>query len=385
MTLVFDKPMPRQATHAIVIGVGAYNHLVNGTGSLYVKNEGMAQLNSPPISARQFAFWLIDKYCNQEKPLASLDLLISDDLSNDFYLPSGHVVQNIERATWLNVRTAILNRWFVKGNSDPDNMVIFYFCGHGVSRSMMSSLLLEDYGSQAVNPLQEAIDFNSFYVGMDKCAARKQVFILDCCQNTSDALIEEYENYAGDKVIPGKSKYSELGGRCAPAYFAAIPGQTTYGRIGKMSVYTEALIRSLDGGGSNFIGGQWQITTNRLQDGIEEIIHFILKNQDDVNMFSTMNGWTKFPLHILNNDPIIPISIHCLPSKANKKAVFGYYPVDENPANAKKRDPDPSDWDLDLEIGDYQVLAEFQSGNYHNVVKRITVFPPVGDGTLEVA
>lgn len=75
------------ATHAIVIGVGAYPHLIGGAGPLTNRNEGMAQLSSPPLSARALAEWLIESLHDPSKPLATVALLLSESDPRPFWQP----------------------------------------------------------------------------------------------------------------------------------------------------------------------------------------------------------------------------------------------------------------------------------------------------------
>src|SRR5947199_9944041 len=78
MTLLLDKSS-KPGTHAVVIGIGRYPWLVGGKAKpRFAQNDGMAQLTSPPASARAFATWLLETYENPEAPLVSLDLLLSD-------------------------------------------------------------------------------------------------------------------------------------------------------------------------------------------------------------------------------------------------------------------------------------------------------------------
>lgn len=55
MSLVFEKQIGVLATHAILIGVGAYTHLLGGDGDLFKGHESMGQLTSPSHSAQ---YWL---------------------------------------------------------------------------------------------------------------------------------------------------------------------------------------------------------------------------------------------------------------------------------------------------------------------------------------
>ncbi len=91
MTLIYNTEIDGPATHAIVIGVGDYPHLLGGSGEMLPRNkcEYMGQLTSPPHSARKFADWLIQDYTNQQdKPLSSVELLLSDALSNEYKHPN---------------------------------------------------------------------------------------------------------------------------------------------------------------------------------------------------------------------------------------------------------------------------------------------------------
>ncbi|HET6478699.1 MAG TPA: hypothetical protein VFG35_01480 [Actinoplanes sp.] len=60
-------------THALVIGVSAYDHLPSvGAGPF-----GLSQLGSTAIGAYRFAVWLRDHYRNPDAPLATIRLLLS--------------------------------------------------------------------------------------------------------------------------------------------------------------------------------------------------------------------------------------------------------------------------------------------------------------------
>src|SRR4051812_28921685 len=65
-------------THALVVGVGAYRHMPGGVGPIATANEGMGQLTSAPLSAREFAKWLATDFRHRTHPLRSLSLLVSD-------------------------------------------------------------------------------------------------------------------------------------------------------------------------------------------------------------------------------------------------------------------------------------------------------------------
>ena len=153
----------KPATHAIIIGVGEYPD---------ASNYGLNYLSSPPVSATAFAKWLKTKYYNPKKPLASIELLISEkDKDLDIDCP------DLETA-----KQAIFD-WIQLGNTNQNNLMIFYFCGHGLSTRKHTTLLLNSFGEKKPidsHPLVDAIDFTNFYLGMDLCKAREQCFFVLC-------------------------------------------------------------------------------------------------------------------------------------------------------------------------------------------------------------
>uniref|UniRef100_UPI003AF71AAD hypothetical protein n=1 Tax=Thiolapillus sp. TaxID=2017437 RepID=UPI003AF71AAD len=76
----------KPATHAVVIGVGAYPHLNGGDpAALTDLHGGLGQLSSPPVSARTITDWLLDSFNNPDKPLASVSLLVSEEEGGQVY------------------------------------------------------------------------------------------------------------------------------------------------------------------------------------------------------------------------------------------------------------------------------------------------------------
>src|SRR5450830_1169609 len=224
MTQLVQQPRAR-GTHALVIGVGDYPWLQGGSQQpVFPRNEGMGQLSSPPLSARAFAEWLMspDGFRNTDRPLASLDLLISDPTTTQFTPPGGTSMQ-IQRANFVEIQAAVLN-WFARGDH-TDDQLIFYFCGHGISTGLMTTLLPEDYGRLQLPPqasLSLAIDFDSLYQGMDSCRARRQLFFIDACRVASGALIKSQGN-RGVAIVPGQAQLTTPA-RDAPIYYATMPG-----------------------------------------------------------------------------------------------------------------------------------------------------------------
>src|ERR1700738_23120 len=155
--LIHEQAIAGPATHAIVIGVGNYPHLNGGTGELAPDHDGMGQLSSPPISARMFADWLIRSFSHPQKPLSTVALLVSAASTEQFDNPRTNESYNIEPATSETLSAAI-TAWKERGNSNAGNLLIFYFCGHGITEGTDTALLLSDFGSNRQNCLDGALD-----------------------------------------------------------------------------------------------------------------------------------------------------------------------------------------------------------------------------------
>jgi len=378
MSLIFEKQIDGPATHAIVMGVGAYAHLPGGDGMLFLDHEGMGQLTSPPHSARAFANWLMKDYRNPAKPLASLDLLISDAQGSEFTLPNGEVKQ-IERAVFSHIDRAVIN-WKDRGDRSPDHLMIFYFCGHGIAGGSVTSLLLEDFGERADRPLKQAIDFNGFYLGMDKCAALQQCYFVDACRVASPTLIEAHD-YAGDPIIYGSTKPS--GKRRAPVYYSTVIGSRAYGRTGAPSVFTEVLLKAFDGAGSDDVEGDWRVDTQMLNRGISYLLEREIGETEEIEQVSPVDGLTRFTLHYLDRKPFVPVTIGCTPTNANDAAVLSYCYKDGS-NEVKRLSPESSDWNVDIEEGNYCFQASYQGRTFRRNNEGVGVRPPFRQIRIEV-
>src|ERR1044071_6971500 len=132
--LVYKKTIRGPATHAIVIGMGYYAHLKGGSGKKFRNAVGLGQLTSPPLSAHAVARWLIEEYHHHHKPLGSVSLLCSDSNNRGFEFTVNGRKRSaaVPAATMNEVQQAIWN-WHALGNTNANNLLLFYFCGHGVA------------------------------------------------------------------------------------------------------------------------------------------------------------------------------------------------------------------------------------------------------------
>ncbi len=351
MTLLLDKPS-KPGTHAIVIGIGRYPWLVGGAQKpTFAQNDGMKQLTSPPASARAFATWLLESYDNPAAPLASVDVLLSDKKNQKF---KG---SNIESATFANVSAAI-KRWAKRTTKDED-LLLFFFSGHGISAALQTTLLCEDYGSDDLSPLSHAIDFNSLYIGLDRRPARRQCFFIDACRVATSNILETFNTF-GQAVVDPVGQHNPKP-RQAPVFHSTLAGQLAYGRPGKPSYFTEAVLRAFRGPASdnNEDGLTWWVQPDVLLKALPPLLRRVVKDPDDILQQAPGSEISNFALHRLKKPPAaIPVDVSCNPDTQTANAVLSW----SGGGKTKKRNvPSSQPWQIDLDEGRYTFQAKLKS------------------------
>jgi hypothetical protein len=347
-------------THALVIGVGRYPYLIGGDAPS-PNADGMKQLTSPPISARKFANWLIDEYRDDNRPLASVALLLSEDDPQPFINRRARLQYHVQDSTIANIVTAI-KQWKQRGDTSTDNRLIFYFCGHGVSQGDDMALLASDFGSDDDNPLNSALDFRKLTLGLKKCTASQQLFFIDACRANSDVLIGHSDGYAGVVPLKPDRRPDTLPRRLFVPYYATLAGDRSHARPGKVSLFTEALLKALGGAASDNPEGDWRVTTARLQEAVD---HF-MKERSFAGVIAgvqvpVVGEMPVFEFHHLPGPPMVPVYITCLPSQDNAVAEFVCRNHGQVQSRRLKTEIDVSnptaEWAFELLFGDYEFEA----------------------------
>jgi hypothetical protein len=357
---VHEKAVDGPATHAIVIGVGAYAHLAGGRGVLSRHHDGMGQLTSPPVSARRLARWLIEQLDDPAKPLASVSLLVSERTGRPFRNPVTRKDVRVQAATIDNVDAA-LAAWRAAGDENPDNRLLFFFSGHGIAQGPDTALLLADFGARPHNALDGAIDFAEFHLAMDTCAARQQCYFVDACRASSDTLIETLR-YKGRPIFQADVRQPRpWGPREAPTYYSTLAGEDAYGRPNQPSPFTEALLHALDGAGADDSEGDWRVTTTRLKEAIDYEMKRLVDAGGRRVQVPAANDLTTFFLHHLAGTPKATVFVGCRPEQAAEDAELTCIAGGRVRA---RRAPAPGEWEVRLPAGAYEFVAESRSGGF---------------------
>jgi hypothetical protein len=378
VAIVYNKRVTGPSTHAIVIGVGHYQHLPGGGKKRFPDPSGMGQLKSPPASARALARWLIEEYKHPKKPLASLSLLLSDSQGSNFVYGAQGKEKSAQAApaVMAEVERAV-RAWRQLGNKNTDHLLLFYFCGHGIARGTDLSLLLSDFGAEPTAPLAGAIDFRRLRQGMDECAAREQCYFVDACRVGSELLIKA-DGYAGNPIINAIGAVNASGKvRRAPVFYSTLPGTLSYARTGKPSLYTTALIEALSGAGAGDEDGSWRVRTNRLHDALNFLVMDASEELEVQQLqIASSDELTSIDLNEIS-DPKVPVVFTCNPREAHGEAALSC----ENAVLQLKRKAAAVPWRLRLPVNSYDFTAKYKAKDYK---KNQLIRPAYGRVSLDL-
>jgi hypothetical protein len=261
------------ALHALIVGVSAYPHLPGGTGSPAEADYGMTQLSASAASAAELERWLRAAGDRLAVPLGTVRMLVSPspgELARDPGL-EGRPGGGRE-----DLRQAAL-AWREDCASDPENIALFYFAGHGLERSKRDMVMLcSDFGDLSGDPLYNAVGLHNLYFGMALAderprMARTQLWFVDACRVHPRAFAQLVDPEAS-KPFESRPPRSER--RCAPVYFGALPGEAAFAIPDERTFFNQALIESLDhaGGVKDEGGTEWKVTANSLLRGMQAAI-----------------------------------------------------------------------------------------------------------------
>jgi Caspase domain len=362
--IVYSKKVNGPATHAIVIGVGHYPHLPGGGKKQFANSAGMGQLKSPPQSARAIARWVIESYNHPDKPLASLSLLVADSKDPKFtYGAKGkEKTVQVSGASMAEVEPAIME-WRELGDKNPDHLLLFFFCGHGIAVPPDLSLLLSDFGEKPVAPLNGAIDFRRFRQNMDECAAREQCYFVDACRVGSELLIKN-SGFTGMPIIQSVGSLNTTGKlRQAPVFYSTLSGAQAYAKSGEPSLYTQALLDAFAGAGSDSPDNQtWRVETSQLH----RALGFLVSDASELlkvpqTQISPADELVAISLNVVDK-PQVPVIVSCKPKESNRDATL----ICESAAIKMKRKPKEDAWRLRLPVDIYDFTAKIKTKVFTN-------------------
>lgn len=382
MTLVVDRRAEGPQTHALVIGVGCYPHLEGGA-TPRPDTMDLNQLSSPPVSAMHVATWLQKRYNNIEAPLGTVRLLVSDRGASKFINDKGESVV-VGRANMGTTADAI-KEWANAAHSDMANIAVFYFCGHGVSAGINNGLLLEDFGvdHSDLALLENVIDVDNLHLAMDGVRARRQCFLIDACRNTPRPIADRAGRGAlGQSILDPFIRQGRYGARDAPLFFACLPSQRAYGLAQGVSLFTRALLETLDGAGAVNRNDTWTVRTDTMLSALNETLRWQGPQHGLPTQPASLDHASGFNLHWLQGPPAVHVTVKCDPDIANGAATFSVTGLN---GRHTRKVPVPQPWSLRCTPGAYDVRVAFKQGPYQKRSHRGKIIvPPYVEFNLDV-
>jgi hypothetical protein len=266
-----DRAPSAPATHVLIIGVGKYDFGRDKGASLVAGD--LAQLSSPPISARAVANWFMTEFENTDRPLASVAMLLSEPTPSVFHTAEGRTV-DVPAANLQNTKSA-MRHWAGRIGAHPSNMAVFYFCGHGISLGQRAALLLSDFGDPE-DTYSGAIDFDKLRGTLKNSAADQQLFLLDCCRTKADQLYA-HETDIGSRVLsvpPGSRPQGGTPKQCV--LLPTIEGEEAFGRRDRESVFAASFLDAVRFAAPLDETGQWISTTSLILNAVDRLIQYRL-------------------------------------------------------------------------------------------------------------
>jgi hypothetical protein len=346
--IVADQPR----LHAFVVGVAHYPHLNGGIpGQLALNPLGLGQVTTPRHTALAIANWLLHDYKHADKPLGSMELVLSPSEQ----VPNSAGVQvGVESATFVNIESAF-NRWVARCSTNKDNIAFLYFCGHGLQK-VDQFMLPEDFGNPAIaNAWRNCINFDAMRSGMRSCKAQTQLFFVDACREAPFGMLDQV-NVNGQALISATLGDSV---KCSAAYYATTQGKQAFGPANDVTYFGRAIMHCLNGLASTNAKGKWIVTTYSLSKSIGEVMqHYADRYGEPLDCNPDVSG-----LGVINEPGMAKViaSIGCSSDAANDVAEIE---LRRSGVSHKAAVNDVKPLIKEVEPGDWEVLVTFPAGQY---------------------
>ena len=389
MTKLFESLAAGPGTHALVVGVGDYPHLKDGSAppdKLFALHMGMGQLTSPEFSVRGFVDWLIDGQAgmnNPARPLLSLEVLCSSEQELILPDPAGGDDITVDAATKANFDAAVAS-WMARANAHQDNLLLFYFCGHGLTYNQgRSTLLLSEFGRNPLHPMAEVIDFQAFRFGLlSRCRAEHQLHFIDACRTRpNNGFLDEYgEEDIGDCVVAGGIR--RLSDKNIPVFYATSLGAAAYGLTGAPSFFTQGLLQAFRGSASREANNGWEVVTTAIAEGVNKCVEALTFQKVD-QYCQGSDADKPFALHRLREEPEVVVKVLMNDSTQLEDVLFSCESLPAPPTFSERRQPPvKSPWWLHLRKGQYAFVAESAAHNTVINQRSREVAPPGAEVAL---
>ncbi|MDY0917613.1 caspase family protein [Pseudomonas viridiflava] len=361
-------------THVLILGVGDYPYLKDGSAQGRAAHRNMGQLSSPPVSALEMLRWVDSSLSNPQAPLKSIEVLVSAVNAPSFTDRFG-LSQRIDSADWDNYEAAV-TAWKERADSHPENVAIFYFCGHGMGDGINTYLLTGDAGRSS-KLLRHGIHVSELRLAMGSCTATKQIYLIDACRNVDLACVLDPHD-SSETGLPEVNPLLVFRGE-NPVLYSARQGEQAFGAPGQVSVFTKALLNGLNRCAVfRPRGREWVVSPQQLQRAIAALMEDFSGSPPCPADGISGQG---FQLHVLNQPPEVILHVHLDNQNANESAVISY----TSEGNTVIRQDSEHPWRTFVPSGACLIEASFNpAGRFTAQSMEFHMVPPFQNITLEV-
>jgi Caspase domain len=369
MTLTTIDAGPGPRTHALVIGIGGYDHLRGGSGQPMkglLKFGNLGQLTSPPRSALAIVAALKSDALEWQAPLGTIELLVSPAPEDPDPASDG---TRFDPPTRDEVQAAF-DAWWERCDSDAGNTAFLYVAGHGL-QGADQIFLASDFGASSNQPWRTAINMSKTHRALSANRAQTQIVLVDACREVTTSNVENPDPSAPalrDPELrqPDNCLY-EL------TIMATSRTRRAYGPSGKPSYFASAIIAGLNGGAGMKSDGNWWVTSGKLAERLYALMDYAGADTNQQRPIPTASRTMR--LARLRSTPPARLQLLCQPDDATGLADLSW----RLGAAARQRRPRRAQtpWVIDVAPGLYWVSATFPGGEYQDREQDVIVEPPV--------
>lgn len=357
------------ATHVLLIGISDYPHLPGGDGDPQTDLFGMGQLTSPSASARALATWFIQSFSCPDRPLASVALVLSEAGGPATYVnPVNQAVIAIPQGDLADVRAAL--RAFVARAAHPDDQIILYFCGHGLSSGAQAFYGVRDFGLDPDGPLDHALNYQNLVASLESQVASNQLLIFDSCR-TGDRVVRANLNGGATPLTANPALRDQIAQRMRQCViFSTEMDRQAVGKPGQPSLCAGSLIRALGGAAAKRGQNAWEVNTVRLFDALGDFQAWDFR-ADASTARPDAGRFSNLTIRTLPGEPLIPVFIR----RADGQSLAGAsVTCQSEPPGAA-----PVLQDSRLQTDDFEGLLPIGKHRFDVVGADGAVYPPVID------
>ncbi len=307
MSIVHKVAVNGPATHAFLVGIADYPHLIGGSGPLARWDFGLGQLTSTTVSVRSLAEWFIRSFECSVRPLSTVSLVLSElgAQQSTFTNPSTGIVSSISRGTQKETRDALIDVLAQVGG--PDDQFIFYFAGHGLSGGTNDFYLLRDFGIDHNGPLDAMINYADLLAGLRTQLPSHQFLVFDGCRDVQERAKANQTGGTGLITADPQIRLGIVQPMLQCSLLSTERDGLSYGKMGTPSVCVQAFLRALKGAAGKRGNNGWNVTSGRVCEAMSDFQTLGFGPNAGIVQRPDPAAYKDFPIRRLAGPPQVPV------------------------------------------------------------------------------